>query len=120
MDARWLSWLPESLRVRVVGRHELQAILGNTGWLFADRVVRMGLGLVISVWMARYLGPSQFGEFNYAIAFVSFFGVAASLGLDSVVVRELVRHPETRDEILATVFVLKLLGGALAFVIALS
>ncbi len=85
----------------------LQKIIGNTSWLLADRVLRMGMGLLVGVWVARYLGPENFGLFNYAIAFTSIFNTVANLGLDSIVVRNIVRQPDNKDEILGTAFFLK-------------
>lgn len=90
---------------------KLLKVAANASWLFADRFLRMGVGLVVGVWVARYLGPEQFGLYNYAIAFVSLFSAFATLGLDNIVVRDLVRDPTCRDEILGTTFALKLIGG---------
>ena len=67
-----------------------------------DKFLRMGFGLLIGVWVARYLGPEKFGLLNYAIAFVSLFNVFATLGLNNIVVRELVRKPSEKGEILGT------------------
>jgi PST family polysaccharide transporter len=97
----------------------LQNVLANTGWLFADKILRMGVGLVVSVWVARYLGPSQFGLWNYAIAFASLFGALATLGLDSIVIRELVKNPERQNEVLGSAFALKLIGGTITLAIAI-
>ena len=120
MNATWLRYLPRFLRTRLDGRHTLQAVLGNTGWLFADKVVRMGIGLFVGIWLARYLGPESFGQLSYAIAFVALFSAIATLGMNSIVVRELVRNPEKKNEILGSAFVLKLSGGCLAFIVALT
>ena len=74
------------MRQNVEGRGNLQKLIGNTGWLFADRILRLGVGLWVGIWTARYLGPEQFGLFNYSIAFVALFSVFATLGLDGIVV----------------------------------
>ncbi len=95
-------------------------ILSNTGWLFFDKILRMGVGLIVGVWVARYLGPEQFGAFNFAIAFVALFGALATLGLDGIVVRDIVREPEKKYEILSSTFILKLCGGIVAFLISLA
>jgi len=59
----------------------LRQVLANLAWLFTDQILQMGLGLVVGLWVARYLGPVQFGLLNYAIAFVSVFSsVANGLG----------------------------------------
>jgi len=80
----------------------------------------MGVGLFVGVWVARYLGPEQFGAFNFAIAFVALFGAFASLGLDGIVVRDIVREPESKYEILSSAFILKFCGGCVAFLISLA
>jgi len=51
----------------------------NTSWMFAGQILRMVTGLLVGIWVARYLGPVQFGVFNYAIAFASIFGTVAKL-----------------------------------------
>jgi O-antigen/teichoic acid export membrane protein len=89
----------------------------NTSWMFAEQALRMIAGLFVGIWVARYLGPEQFGIFSYAIAFVAIFAGIAKLGLDSIVVRELVNHPEKADVYLGTAFWLKVIGAVLAWVI---
>ena len=117
-DSKWLSFLPDFVRKRIEGRHNLQNIIHNTGWLLFDKILRMGVGLIVGVWVARYLGPEQFGAFNFAIAFVALFGSVASLGLDGIVIRDIVREPGKKHEILSSAFLLKLCGGSVAFLIS--
>jgi PST family polysaccharide transporter len=119
-NAFWHRFLPSFLRARLDGRHGLQAILGNSGWLMADKLFRMGMGVIVGIWVTRFLGPTQFGKLAYSWAFAGLFGAVATLGLDSIVVRELLRHPESRDRILGTSFGLRLLGGFAALAAALA
>lgn len=114
MNAFWLKYLPDIIRVRLDGRHHLQQAVGNSGWLLADKVTRLMIGLVIGVWMARVLGPAQFGQFNYALAFVALFSSVATLGLDGIVVRNLVHTPDAKNQILGSAFILKIIGSLLA------
>lgn len=118
MKPIWVKYLPPFIQCRLEGRHNLQNILTNTGWLFGDQILRMGVGLVVGVWVARYLGPEQFGMLNYAIAFVALFGAIASLGLNGIVVRDIVKEPETANSTLGTAFLLQIIGGLLAFTLA--
>lgn len=87
--------------------------------MFAEQILRMVSGLLVGIWVARYLGPEQFGLFSYAIAFAAIFGSIAKLGLDGIVVRELVREPNQRDIYLGTAFWLKL-GGAICTLAAIA
>ncbi len=96
----------------------LRKVVSNIGWLFADKILQMGLSLIVGIWVARYLGPEQFGLFNYAIAFVALLGPIANLGLDTIVVRDIVRHPDSKNETLGTSFALKLFGGAVTTLLA--
>ncbi len=83
----------------------------NTSWLFGEKILRMVVGLFIGIWVARYLGPEQFGLFSYAQSFVGLFTAIATLGLDGIVIRELVKDESRRDELLGTAFYLKLVGA---------
>jgi O-antigen/teichoic acid export membrane protein len=91
----------------------------NTSWMFAEQILRMIAGLAVGVWVARYLGPSQFGILSYAVAFAAIFSAIAKLGLDSIVVRNLVHVPERRNVYLGTAFWLKV-AGALAMLIVIA
>ena len=51
----------------------------NTSWLFGEKILRMVVGLFVGVWIARYLGPEQFGTFSYAQSFVGLFSAIATL-----------------------------------------
>lgn len=115
-----ITLLPQFIYKQLKGRDNLIKIIRNTGWLFADRILRMGVGLFVGVWVARYLGPEQFGIFNYAIAFVGLFGVFATLGLNSIVVRDIVRNPAYKDETLGTAFSIKFIGGFLTLLVTIS
>ena len=85
-------------------------ILKNISWLFFDKIIRIFGSLVVGIWVARYLGPEQFGILNYAIAFITFFSLFANLGLRTIVIRELTKYPERKFELLGTTFILKLVG----------
>ena len=83
----------------------------NTSWLFGEKILRMVIGLFVGVWVARYLGPDQFGLLSYAGAFVGLFTAFATLGLDGIVIRELVKDESKRDVLLGTAFWLKVIGS---------
>jgi PST family polysaccharide transporter len=83
-------------------------------WLMVDRVVRMGMSLFVGVWIARYLGPAQFGSLNFAVAYIALFGSAATLGLEGIVVREVLHRPEDTHKTLGTTLALRGSAGLLA------
>lgn len=88
----------------------------NTSWMLGEQILRIVSGLLVGIWVARYLGPEQFGIFSYALAFVSIFGAIAKLGLDGILVRDLVNNPQMRDVYLGTAFWLKIVGALLMLI----
>jgi O-antigen/teichoic acid export membrane protein len=117
-ESLWLKFLPNYFKKKIANRPNLQKIVSNINWLFFDQVLRMGVGLFVGVWVARYLGPSDYGLLNFAMAFTALFGVFAVLGLNRIVVREIVKHPKLTNELLGSSFGLKSIGGAIAFILS--
>ena len=64
-DPIWLKFLPASIRNLLEGNKGLHAAIHNSGWIIFDKLLRALLGLLVGAWVARYLGPSQFGELAY-------------------------------------------------------
>jgi O-antigen/teichoic acid export membrane protein len=97
----------------IVGHQGFRRYFFNASWMLGEQVLRIFAGLFVVIYVARYLGPEQFGVYSYALAFVMLFASIAKLGLDGIVVRDLVNHPEKRDVYLGTAFWLKLVGALL-------
>ncbi|HEY9887860.1 MAG TPA: flippase, partial [Candidatus Obscuribacterales bacterium] len=93
---------------------ELAQILGNTGWLLAGKILRLGVSLLMGTWVARYLRPEGFGQLQYALVFASFFDPLSTLTMGPVITRDLVRQPESSPVILGTAFALQVMGGVTA------
>ena len=76
----------------------------NTSWLLGERILRMAISLFVGIYVARYLGPERYGLLSYALSFVWLFSSLASFGLDDILVRELVKLPDQRQNLIGTVF----------------
>ena len=120
MDSKWVKLFPPFVRQHLEGRTYLQNVLTNIGWLFSEKIFQLVVGLFVGVWLARYLRPEQYGTLSYAIAFVALISPLATLGLDGIVVRDLVRYSSGKERILGTAFGLKLAGGIAALVISVG
>jgi PST family polysaccharide transporter len=95
-------------------------VVVNSAWLIADKVMRLGLGLLVWVWLARYFGPATFGVWNYAMAFAALYGAVTSLGLDGIVVRELARDNADAGAIMGTVLGMRLVAAVIAAAAAIG
>ncbi len=87
----------------------------NTGWLLFGKV----LSLVVGFLIARYLGPAAFGELSFADAFAAIFAAIGTLGLDSFIIREIIQHPDKRDEILGTSLAMRLAANLIIIPLSL-
>lgn len=97
----------------------LKRYAGNVSWLMADQILRLISGIFVGIWVARYLGPEKFGLFSYVIAFTAIFGAIVKIGLDAVLVRELVNRPRECQVYLGSAFWMRI-GAGLTVLAAVS
>lgn len=98
----------------------MRAFVRNSGWLLFDRVVRMLLGLVVGAMVARYLGPSEYGQLSYVIAYVAVFMAAANMGGDGITVRDISRDPRRAHDVLGSATATRALVGSVALLVAVT
>ncbi len=91
-------------------------VVSNAKWMIAEQAVQMLVSLIIGMITARYLGPANYGIINYCVAYVSFFTSVAGLGIEAIVVKELVAHPDKEGEIVGSSIFLRTLAGMLSIV----
>ena len=119
VEPNWLRWFPPKLRNKLVGRQHLYAVIANSGWLLFDKMVRLLLGLAVSAWVARYLGPTQFGQLAYILAYIAFFQAVVTLGADGIIVRDIAKDPAAAPQILGSALLLRLTIGCICWVTAI-
>jgi O-antigen/teichoic acid export membrane protein len=83
----------------------------NTSWLFFDKIFKMGVGFFVIIYLTRYLGPERFGQLSYAQSFVSIFMAFSSLGIGTIVTREIVKNPKKNNTLLGTTFYLTMMAS---------
>jgi O-antigen/teichoic acid export membrane protein len=88
-----------------------QKYFKNTGWLFAAQIFSMGASFIATIIIARKLGPGNFGQLSYAVSFISIFSILATLGIDNILYRDLIKHPEKKKEYLGTALTIKLIAS---------
>ncbi|HWK24493.1 MAG TPA: flippase [Ureibacillus sp.] len=91
----------------------------NTGWLILEQIFRMGLSLIVTSMMARYLGSQNFGLINYSLAYILIFTTVSKLGIDSIIVNEIIKKREDTGKVLGTTICLRLLSSLLSILLIL-
>lgn len=89
-------------------------IVKNAGWMVGEKIIQMLISLVVSLLTARYLGPSNYGLINYATSFTAFFSAFCNLGLNSLMVKELVDRPEDEGLVLGTAIGMRAVSSILS------
>lgn len=88
----------------------------NASWIIAGRVYHMVLAFVVGLLTARYLGPDNYGLINYAATYTSFFASFCTLGINSVIVKNFVDHPDEEGETVGSAIILRTISSVLSVV----
>lgn len=93
------------------------SFLNNTKWLMLDKLIRIFLSFIVSIWLANYLGVKNFGLLNFALSFALIFSSLLTLGLDKYLPKEIVLNPDKENEIITSSLHLRLIGSIFMLII---
>lgn len=101
-----------------IQQYRKSTALNNAAWLLAERGLILGSSFIFTIVLTRYWTVAQLGEYQYLLALVALLIPFSSLGLNSLISRELVTRHSSVDSIMGTAIILRLLGalfGAIVF-----
>lgn len=81
-------------------------VIKNASWIIGCKIVQSALNLFVTMFTARYLGPSNYGLISYAASVVAFFIPIMQLGLTNILVREYINYPDEEGKITGTALVM--------------
>lgn len=119
-DPFWVKYLPRFLSERITQRSQVHRSVNSIAWLAFDKAVRIVVGILISASVARYLGPSLFGQLTFVIAFLALFLPLTELGSGSIITRFLVVSTNQAAQMMCSAAILRFGIGVLGMVLALS
>ena len=90
-------------------------VLANTGWMTAQQIVGLLISLLVGPISARYLQPENYGLLGYGSAIISIFSTVSLLGINSVLVKELVANPQKNSSLLGTAYVLRFIAAVVCY-----
>jgi O-antigen/teichoic acid export membrane protein len=109
-----MAVLPDAVRRRLLHGTSSRKIAGNMGWLLVEKIGHAIVAFGVSLLVARYLGPERYGQMCYVIAFVTMFQIVGTLGIQEILVRELIAGEGQEGQILCTAFLLRCAGVLIA------
>lgn len=95
-------------------------IIKNAGWLIGGKILQMLISFFVGLLTARYLGPSNYGIINYANAYIAFFTSLCTLGINSILVKELIDNPNKEGEILGSSILMRIASSFLSALTIIS
>lgn len=102
--------LAQKIKYKVLGSKEIK----NAGWIIGGRIAQMVLSFFIGILTARYLGPGNYGIINYGQAYATFFTAFCTLGINAVIIKDFVDHPEEEGEAIGTTLLLRAVSSILS------
>lgn len=88
----------------------------NISWLIGGSVLHKVISFVAGILVARYLKPEMYGLLSYAGAYTTFFTSLCTLGVNSMLVAELLEYPDSEGEAIGTSIGLRLASSFLSFI----
>ncbi len=92
-------------------------VLKGFGYIFSEKILKFAIGFVVHALVARHLGPEQFGKLSYVIKTVNVFYTFSLFGVDEIVVKYLLDKHHSLEDILKSVFVLRLFMSVVGFIV---
>jgi len=93
----------------------VQKITKNIGYLAISQIVGAILAFILFIYVARFLGEAQFGDYSFAISFTSLFVIFADIGINQLIIREIARDHSLTSEYITNVSVMKILLSLITF-----
>lgn len=95
-------------------------IIKNSAWLMIERVYGILNGVIAGVIVVRYLGPELNGELAYINSLFAILSFMATLGLSSIITKEIIDRPQDKIKYLSSALTLQVIGTCFMGMIIIS
>ena len=97
----------------------VQIVAKNTGIIIAGELIFRLISLVVIIYLARYLGAVDFGKYSFVFAYLAFFDILVDLGLQQILVREMVRNESIAPKLVGNAYIIRLVLSVFSVVLSL-
>ena len=92
-------------------------IFKNTAWILIEQISQLLVGFIVTILVSRYFGPENYGILSYGTTLISLFLVLSKLGIDSIIISELIKNKDKEGEIIGTSIVLRIISSILSILL---
>lgn len=94
--------MADGIALAATPRAGLRTLAAGASWAVGERLVFIALGIFISGFLGRFLGPERFGIWQYLVGLASMFGSWMALFPENAIVPRLVRGAADRHAVYST------------------
>lgn len=98
---------------------KITSIARNTSYFTLALVLQKIISLIYFTIYARVLGPTDLGQYYFAISITSIFSIFIDFGLGNVITREVAKQSDKAPKLLGSVLSIKLILSAVTMVVLL-
>ncbi|MDH7506711.1 MAG: flippase [Candidatus Thermoplasmatota archaeon] len=95
----------------------IKKIVKNMFLLFAGNLISAILTIVLSIYIARFLGDVLFGRYSFIVTFVALFSYFLDLGYETLIVRDVARDKSKASCYLNNIISMRAILSVLIFII---
>lgn len=92
-------------------------VFKNVSWIITGRIIQMIISLFVGMITARYLGPTNYGLIGYVSSYITFINAICTLGLNNIIIKELINNKEKQGEYIWTSIVMKFVSSVISTII---
>jgi len=100
--------------------HTVQKIAKNSAIIVVGDITTRFIGLIITIYIAKYLGVAEFGKYGFIFAYLSFFGILTDLGMRDILVRDMSRDKEMIPKLFGNAYIIRLVLSIFAVVSSIT
>lgn len=97
-----------------------QTVFKNTFWLILAEAIESVVSFAVIVWLARYLGPEEYGQWTFVMSFIAIFAAFCDIGLSVVAVRRIARDNSKTGEVIDNILFIKFILSIFIFIIIIA
>ncbi|MDI6786127.1 MAG: flippase [bacterium] len=93
-------------------------VVRNTVIQSIGRALMIGMSLISTALVTRYLGPSDYGIYSFVFVYISFFHIIADLGISAIITREISQDKNASSFLLSNTISLRIILSFFSIIVA--
>lgn len=99
-------------------KSNVKQFASNASWIMVGRIFQLGLTFYTTMIVTRHLGPTEYGKMNYVYSYIQMFLPLCQMGMNGIVVKELVDDRDRNGETLGTMSVIRIIASLISMILS--